>query len=129
MENTYFLYDQATKKITSFVQVIAERHDQIKDYASKTYSTVQVTVSGTWMRLDFDSDGSVSVEDLRKSLFGLYELLKNFDVIEKTTQVKSQLYTDAIAYMQQELDEIKNADQAAESKDDGAPESAEHLKL
>ena len=56
---------------------------------SKTYSTVSVTVNGTWMRLDFDSDGSVSVDDLQKSVLGLYEFLRNFDVLEKSTQVKS----------------------------------------
>ena len=84
---------------------------------ANTYSAVSVTVSGTWMRLDFDSDGSVSVDDLKKSVFGLYEFLRNFDVIEKTTQVKSQLYTDAIAYMQQELDDMAKADEAKEKKD------------
>ena len=57
------------------------------------------------MRLDFDNDGSISVDDLKKSMVSLYEFLKNFDVIEATTTVKSKLYTDAIAYMQNELDE------------------------
>ena len=52
------------------------------------------------MRLDFDSDGSVSVNDLKGSMNGLYEFLKNFDVISESTKVKSKLYTDAIAYMQ-----------------------------
>ena len=57
------------------------------------------------MRLDFDNDGSISVDDLKKSMVSLYGFLKNFDVIEATTTVKSKLYTDAIAYMQNELDE------------------------
>jgi ribosome-associated protein YbcJ (S4-like RNA binding protein) len=51
------------------------------------------------MRLDFDHDGSVSIDDLKKSMVGLYEFLKNFDVIETTSQIKSKLYSDAIAYM------------------------------
>lgn len=57
------------------------------------------------MRLDFDHDGSVSIDDLKKSMVGLYEFLKNFDVIETTSQIKSKLYSDAIAYMQAELDQ------------------------
>lgn len=56
------------------------------------------------MRLDFDHDGSVSVDDLKKSMVGLYDFLKNFDVIQTTTQIKGKLYTDAIAYMQHELE-------------------------
>jgi ribosome-associated protein YbcJ (S4-like RNA binding protein) len=59
------------------------------------------------MRLDFDHDGSVSLEDLKKSMVGLYDFLKNFDVIQTTTQIKGKLYTDAIAYMQNELEEDK----------------------
>lgn len=38
-------------------------------------------------------------------MVGLYDFLKNFDVISTTTQIKGKLYTDAIAYMQHELDE------------------------
>lgn len=102
------MYDAATNTISSYVQVITERHNQIREYVSKTYSTVSISVSGSWMRLDFDSDGSVSVDDLRKSVIGLYEFIKNFDLIETTTQVKSQLYSDAIVYMQKELDEIRS---------------------
>lgn len=51
------------------------------------------------MRLDFDNDGSVTVDDLKKSMIGLYDFLKNFDIIETTTTIKSKIYTDAIAYM------------------------------
>ena len=57
------------------------------------------------MRLDFDDDGSVSVEDLKKSMVSLYDFLANFDLLETTTSIKTKLYTDAIAYMQNELDE------------------------
>ena len=70
---------------------------------------MKVSVSGTWIRLDFDHDGTVSLDDLKKSMFGLYEFLKNYDVIRQTTEIKSQVYHNAIAYMQNELDEIKKA--------------------
>ena len=55
------------------------------------------------MRLDFDKNGAVSIDDLKKSMIGLYAFLKNFDVIETSIQIKSKLYTDAIDYMQTEL--------------------------
>jgi hypothetical protein len=90
------------------------------------------------MRLDFDNDGSISVDDLKKSMVSLYEFLKNFDVIEATTTVKSKLYTDAIAYMQNELDEdqkqkqlkIEQAPVAPEGDDDqtGENEGKKHKK-
>ena len=65
--------------------MISDKHEQINQFVEKTYSQVQVTVSGTWMRMDFDHDGSVSIDDLKKSMVGLYEFLKNFDVIETTS--------------------------------------------
>ena len=110
-ENVFFLYNSATNQITSYIKVITTKHQTITDYVNTTYSKVQVSVSDNWLRLDFDNDGSVSVDDLKKSMFGLYEFLQNFDVIEQTTTIKGSLYKQAIAYMQNELEEeekIKN---------------------
>jgi hypothetical protein len=85
--------------------VITDKQEKITEYVTKTYSSAKVITQDNMMRLDFDNDGSISVDDLKKSMVGLYEFLKNFDVIEATTSVKSKLYSDAIAYMQNELDE------------------------
>ena len=70
------------------------------------------------MRMDFDHDGSVSIDDLKKSMVGLYEFLKNFDVIETTSQIKSKLYSDAIAYMQAELEQEKKLRQLKKQDED-----------
>jgi hypothetical protein len=77
---------------------------------------VQITVNENWMRLDFDNDGSVTVDDLKKSMIGLYDFLKNFDIIETTTTIKSKIYTDAIAYMQAELQEDASKKQDGDLK-------------
>ena len=61
------------------------------------------------MRLDFNEDGVISLDDLKQSMFGLYEFLKNFDIIENTNQIKCKLYEDAIAHMQKELEEEKKS--------------------
>lgn len=68
--------------------------------------------------MDFDHDGSVSIDDLKKSMVGLYEFLKNFDVIETTSQIKSKLYSDAIAYMQAELEQEKKLRQLKKQDED-----------
>lgn len=72
------------------------------------------------MRLDIDKDGTVTVDDMKKSMIGLYDFLKNFDIIETTTTIKSKLYTDAISYMQAELEEEQNKKKSlpAQAQDD-----------
>ena len=47
------------------------------------------------------------MDDLKQSMYGLYDFLKNFDVIENTTQIKCKLYEDAISHMQKELDSVE----------------------
>jgi len=92
VQNVFFLFDQATNTITSYINVITSKQKEITTYVENTYSKVRVISEGTWMRLDFDHDGSVSVEDLKQSMFGLYEFLRNFDVIETTSSIKGKIY-------------------------------------
>ena len=113
VQNVFFVYDAATQRVTSFIRVIAEKQEAITSYVQKTYSCVSVLTQDTWMRLDFDNDGSVSSDDLKKSMHGLYDFLRNLDIIEATTEIKGKLYTEAIAYMQQELDDQKRREKAA----------------
>jgi hypothetical protein len=50
---------------------------------------VVVFVQDNWLRLDFNHDGTVSIDDVRIGLNSLYEFLKNYDYIEATTRIKS----------------------------------------
>jgi hypothetical protein len=78
-----------------------------------------VTVKDSWMRLDIDNDGSVSLDDLKASLGQLYTFLHDFDLLERTTIFKDKLYTDAIAFMKKELENDEKARQLkAKQKED-----------
>lgn len=55
-----------------------------------------------YLRLDFNQDGSVSMEDLRASLLQFYEFLKSYDYIEATTRIKSSLYDQAVGLMKRD---------------------------
>jgi len=99
IQHVFFLYDSATNTVTSYINVITTKQQKVQTYVTETYTVCNINISGTWMRLDFNNDGSVSVDDLKKSMVQLYDFLRNFDIIEATTTIKSKLYTDAISYM------------------------------
>jgi hypothetical protein len=54
-----------------------------------------VFVQDNYLRLDFNKDGKVGIEDIRESLGHLYEFLKSYDYIEATTKIKSTIYEEA----------------------------------
>lgn len=58
-----------------------------------------VFVQDNWLRLDFNNDGTVSIDDVRKAMHELYEFLKNYDYIEATTKIKSNVYEEAKRYI------------------------------
>ena len=104
VQNVFFLFDKATNQITSYINVITSNQSEVLRYVKSTYSQVSVAVEGTWMRLDFVKTRQVSIDDLKMQMVGLYEFLKNFDLLEQTTQIRTKLYSDAITLMKQELE-------------------------
>jgi hypothetical protein len=60
-------------------------------------------IKDNWMRLDFNQDGHVGIEDLKKGAHELFEFLKNFDYVNKATEIKSTLYQEALKYMKKDL--------------------------
>lgn len=55
------------------------------------------------MRLDFNKDGQVSIDDIKVGAQELFEFLKNFDYLQAATEIKSSLYQEAIKYMKKDL--------------------------
>ena len=41
-------------------------------------------IKDNWLRLDFNNDGNVSIDDVRNSLTQFYEFLNTFDYLHKT---------------------------------------------
>ena len=74
-------YDEANNFVGLLVKVLQERQEDLIKYVRETYSNVQVFVKENWMRLDFNQDGSVTMEDLKKNLADFYQFLKNYDYI------------------------------------------------
>ena len=84
------------------INVLSERQEELVAYIRKTYSNVQVFMHDNYLRLDFNQDGSVSMEDLRSSLTQFYEFLKSYDYIQETTRISSDLYTKAVGMIKRE---------------------------
>jgi hypothetical protein len=118
-ENFYVVYDQSKGYISFMVKFVsehfAEHQHKITDYVKEHYENVQIFVKENWLRLDFNNDGHVSKEDLKKGLTEIYDFIKNFEYYQTAVEIKSSLYKEAIKYMQKDL---QNDEQKKESKMD-----------
>ena len=95
-------YDEASNFVGMLINVLSERQEELVAYIRRTYSNVQVFMHDNYLRLDFNQDGSVSMEDLRSSLTQFYEFLKSYDYIQETTRISSDLYTKAVGMIKRE---------------------------
>lgn len=84
-EKIIFVYDEASQYISFMLDIVQVQQKDLAKYVNEHYDNVKVVLSDTWMRLDFDKDGIVSMEDFKKGLLRLYEFLRNFHYIEQTT--------------------------------------------
>lgn len=90
-----FFYDEASSFVGMLISVIRDRQGELAKYIRATYSNVTVFMHDNWMRLDFNKDGSVTSEDLRKNLTEFYRFLINFHYLEETIRISSSLYDEA----------------------------------
>jgi hypothetical protein len=102
-EKIVFIYDEASQYISFMVQIFAEHQSQVQSYVQTHYENVKVELLNNWMKLDFDKDGIVSIEDFKKGLLSLYEFLLNFNYIQQAQTIKSSVYEKAITYMKKEV--------------------------
>ena len=77
------------------ISVGKDRQGDLAKYIRETYSNVTVFMHENWMRLDFNKDGSVTAEDLRKSLTEFYKFLINYHYLEATIKITSTMYDEA----------------------------------
>ena len=96
--------DEASNYASMVVNVLKEKQAKLVKYIQETYSNVTVFVKENWMRLDFNKDGSVSIEDVRKNLQEFYEFLKSYDYIEATVSIKSSIYDKAVQLLKKDQD-------------------------
>lgn len=101
--NLYVIYDCSTQILTFMMQVVIEKQTALREYLAKNYENVQVLIKENWMRLDFNKDGHVSIDDIKQGAQELFEFLKSFDYLQAATTIKSSLYQEAIKYMKKDL--------------------------
>jgi len=82
--------------------VLRQNQNKILDYVRKNYENVGVLMKDNWMRLDFNHDGKVSFDDIRKGMTELYAFMKNFDFFNTAMEIKSTIYSEAIRMMKKD---------------------------
>ncbi len=90
--NLYVIYDRSTQVLSFLMKVVLEQQQKLREYLAKHYENVNVLINDNWMRLDFNKDGQVSIEDIKIGAQELFEFLRNFDYLQAATEIKSSLY-------------------------------------
>ena len=65
---------------------------KMMEYVKDRYDNVKFFIHKNWLRLDFDCNGQVSSEDIKKNFLELFEFLKNFEYYQKAVEIKCKLY-------------------------------------
>ena len=107
--NLYVIYDRSTQVLSFLMEVVHEHQQKMREYLAKHYENVHVLFRDNWMRLDFNKDGQVSIEDIKTGAQELFEFLRNFDYLQAATEIKSSLYQEAIKYMKKDLSADKKS--------------------
>jgi hypothetical protein len=47
------------------MEVLIEHQEKLREYLARNYENLQVVIRDNWMRLDFNKDGQVSIEDIK----------------------------------------------------------------
>ena len=63
--NFYVIYDRSTQVLSFLMEVVLEHQQKLLEYLGKHYENVQVLIHDNWMRLDFNKDGQVSLDDIK----------------------------------------------------------------
>lgn len=122
-ERLVLFYDEASNYVGMLLEVLPARQGELLKYVRETYSNVRLFVQENWLRLDFNQDGSIGMEDLRKSVAKLYEFLKTFDYLEAKTRIQSSLYAEAVKLLPAKAREAAGAAplQVGQSTEDTFP--------
>ena len=88
-------YDEASKFVGMLIKVAGQNQEKLLKYVKDTYDNVSTFAHENYIRLDFNGDGKIDLEDVRKSLQSLYKFLCEFDYIQATQQISNTVYNEA----------------------------------
>ena len=86
------IYDQTTRCISFLLRIFREHHSEVVRYVREHYANIKVKMAGAWLQLDFNQDGRVDPQDMKRALYKLLEFLMNYDYIQKVTHIRSHIY-------------------------------------
>lgn len=102
-ENLYIIQDLSSNAFSFMMKVIKDHQPKVIDYMMSYYENVNVMIKDNWLKLDFNHDGKISFDDLKKGVQDLYDFMSNYDYIVKANEIKNNLYDEAIKFMRSDL--------------------------
>lgn len=95
-ERLLVIWDRSTQLISFVTEHFVQNKEQLLTYVNKHYANAKLVIHQQWVRLDYNGDGQVSVEDVKSSAVGLYKFLQEFEYRQRALEIKSNLYEQAL---------------------------------
>ena len=103
-KSVVLVYDVSLKKISLVFQT-AKNHFLVQ-YIAEKLNASRITLASNWMRLDFDSDGKVTISDLIETIRRLHSMMLETWIVSKAKAIKETVYK-ALSFLDCSV-EVKN---------------------
>ena len=100
-DNIYFVYSMTSNNISIVFKKVADT--KFVKYFLSQFNQCKLVVHDTWMRLDFDEDGQVTLQDIKENLKQAYAFVQSLEWIQNCQEFKSNCYKRALEYMRNDI--------------------------
>lgn len=120
------VYDVSLKKLSVVFETV-QNHRLVQTVAKKLQAT-RITLASSWMKLDFDNDGSVSLQDLLTTVRKIQRVLLQSSAVNKVKNLQQRLYK-AISFSQAPVEAKNDVKEKSILKSDDDDNTSESIEL
>lgn len=128
-KSVVLVYDVSLKEVSIIFKTV--QNHRLAQFIAEKLNATKITLTSKWMRLDFDNDGKVSLQDLFTVIKKLQEILLESWIVSKAKNLRETVYK-AINYFDCSVeikDDVKANSNFKSEEEDNTSDSIELKNL